>query len=145
MANTLNVSLKSLNRDMTFAAKGQSGHFTMMDAKEEAGGNGAATTPMELALEALGGCTGLDTISILKKKRVSFSHLDINLSAERSAEHPKVFTTIHLEFVLHSNDGEKAKKSLDRAVELSHEKYCSVAAMLKPMVKMTLETSVVKE
>lgn len=145
MANTMKVSLKSLNRDMTFAAKGQTGHFTMMDAKEEVGGNGAATTPMELMLEALGGCTGLDTISILKKKRVSFSHLEIILNGERSDEHPKVFTSIHLEFILHSNDGDKALTSLERAVELSHEKYCSVAAMLKPTVKMTIETKVVEE
>jgi putative redox protein len=145
MANTLKVSLKSLNRDLTFAAKGQTGHFTMMDAKEEKGGNSAAGTPMELVLEALGGCTGLDVISILKKKRVSFSHLDINLDAERSDEHPKVFTSINIEFILYSNDGDKALTSLERAVELSHEKYCSVAAMLKPTVKMTIETKVIEE
>ena len=119
MANSLKVTLKSLNKDMTFAAKGQTGHFTMMDAKEEIGGNGAAGTPMELVLEALGGCTGLDVISILKKKRISFSHLEIHLNAERSEEHPKVFTNIHIEFVLFSNDGDKALNGLERAVKLS--------------------------
>lgn len=73
MANTMNVTLKSLNKDMTFAAKGPTGHFTLMDAKEEVGGNGAATTPMELMLQSLGGCTGMDTLSILKKENPIFS------------------------------------------------------------------------
>ena len=145
MANSMKVSLKSLNQDMTFAAKGPSGHFTMMDAKAEIGGNGAATTPMALMLESLGGCTGMDTISILKKKRIPFSHLEINLSSERSEEHPKVFTSIHLEFILYSNAGEKAEKALKRAVELSHDRYCSVAAMLKQSVKMSLDTKVIEE
>jgi putative redox protein len=71
--------------------------------------------------------------------------LDINLDAERSDEHPKVFTSINIEFILYSNDGDKALTSLERAVELSHEKYCSVAAMLKPTVKMTIETKVIEE
>lgn len=145
MSNTLNVQLQSLNQDMTFAAKGQTGHWLMMDAKKEAGGNGGATSPMEMVLEALGGCTGLDTISILNKKRVSFSHLEINISAERSDEHPKVFTSIHMEFILHTHDGEKALKSLERSVELSYDKYCSVAAMLKPSVKITHETKIVEK
>ena len=144
MANPLQVNLTSLNQNMTFAAMGQSGHWLMMDAKKEFGGNGGASTPMELVLEALGGCTGLDVISILNKKRTSYSHLEINLNAERSDEHPKVFTSIHMEFILHSNDGEKALKSLGRSVALSHDRYCSVAAMLKHSVKITHETKIVE-
>ena len=145
MANTLKVSLKSLNRDMTFAGKGQTGHWIMMDAKEEVGGNGAASTPMELMLQSLGGCTGMDTLSILKKKRTPFTFMEIILNSERSNEHPKVFTSIHIEFILHSNGGEKALKNLKRAVELSHDRYCSVAAMLKPTVKMTHECKIIEE
>ena len=142
MANALKVKLVSLNSDMTFAAKSNTGHFTVMDAKAELGGNGAAATPIELLLESLGGCQGMDTLAILKKKRIAFTHLDIELSGERAEEHPKVYTDIHIKFTLYSNEGEKALKSLQRAVELSHEKYCSVAAMLKGNVNITHETQV---
>jgi len=145
MANNLQVTLKSINKDMTFAAKGQTGHWTMMDAKAEVGGNGGAASPMELLLEALGGCTGLDTISILKKKRTAFSHLEINIKGDRTDQHPKVYTHIHMEFTLYSNDGDKALKNLKRAVQLSHDNYCSVAAMLKNSVKITHECKVVEE
>jgi len=145
MAKEISVTLKSLNNEMTFAAKGPTGHWTMMDAKADVGGNAGAASPMELVLEALGGCTGLDTISILKKKRTPFSHLDINIKGDRTEEHPKVYTHIHMEFILYSNDGEKALKSLKRAVALSHDKYCSVAAMLKNSVEISHECNVVEE
>lgn len=145
MANSLSVKLISLNNDMTFAAKGSSGHFTLFDAKEEVGGNGAAATPMEIFLEALGACQGMDTLAILKKKRISFSHLDINLKGDRSEEHPKVYTDVHMVFTLYSNDGDKALKSLERAVQLSNDKYCSIAAMLKGNVNITFEVKVLSE
>lgn len=145
MSNSMNVKLISLNNDMTFAAKGNSGHFTLFDAKEEIGGNGAAATPMEVVLEALGGCQGMDTIAILKKKRISFTHLEIDLQGKRAEEYPKIYTDIHVIFTLYSNDGEKALKSLERAVELSNNKYCSVAAMLKGNVNITYEAKVLPE
>ncbi|MFA6617734.1 MAG: OsmC family protein [Candidatus Neomarinimicrobiota bacterium] len=145
MANPVNVKLISLNNDMTFVAKSNSGHFTLFDAKEEVGGNGAAATPIEIVLEALGGCQGMDTLAILKKKRISFAHLDIELKGERAEEHPKVYTDIHMVFTLYSNDGDKALKSLERAIQLSNDKYCSVAAMLKGNVNITFEAQVLPE
>ena len=144
MANPLSVTLKSLNRDMTFAAKGMSNHWHMIDTKEEIGGNAGAPTPMEMVLEALGGCTGMDTLSILKKKRTPFSHLDIFLNGERSEEHPKVFTDIHIKFVLHSDGGEKALRDLETAAKLSSEKYCSVSAMLSGKVNITHEVEIIE-
>lgn len=144
MANVLNVNLQSLNQDMTFAAKGGSGHWIMLDTKVENGGNEAATTPMELLLKSLGGCTGMDTLAILKKKRTPFSYLEINITGERAEDHPKVFTKIHVKFILHSNGGDKVLNNLERAVQLSHDKYCSVAAMLKNTVEITNECEVVE-
>ncbi len=143
MSNTLKVKLQSLNQDMTFAAKGKSNHWHMIDTKEEIGGNGAAPTPMELVLEALGGCTGMDAIAILKKKRTPFTQLEIELSAERADEHPKIFTDINIKFTLHTDGGEKALRDLQTAVKLSSEKYCSVAAMLRGNVNITHESEIV--
>ncbi|MDZ7821042.1 MAG: OsmC family protein [Candidatus Marinimicrobia bacterium] len=88
MASTVKVQLQSLNRDLTFAAKSASGHWTMIDTGEKGGGNQAAPTPLELLLEALGGCTGMDTLSILKKKRTPFRHLEIFIEGEKREEHP---------------------------------------------------------
>lgn len=142
MANKLEVKLQSLNKDLTFAAKGMSQHWHMIDTKDVVGGNNAAPTPMEMVLEALGGCTGMDTLSILKKKRTPFTELEIFLSGERSDEHPKVFTDINIKFVLHSDGGEKALRDLQTAVKLSSEKYCSVAAMLRGNVTITHESEI---
>lgn len=131
MANAVNVELHSLNQDLTFAAKGKSGHWLMIDASKEVGGNAGGNAPLEMLLQALGGCTGMDVISILKKKRTPFSKLDIFVNAEKRDEHPKILTKINLRFVLHSAGGEKALRDLERAVELSYDKYCTVANMLK--------------
>ena len=85
-------------------------------------------SPMELVLVSLGGCTAMDVISILEKKRQEVTNFEILLHANRSSEHPKVFTEITIEFVVtgHGIDEEAVK----RAVELSESKYCSVSAML---------------
>jgi putative redox protein len=145
MGNNLRVELQSLGRNLTFASKSGSGHWHMMDTKEEIGGNNAATTPMEMLLEALGGCTGMDTLSILRKKRTPFSRLDIHIDSERAEEHPKVYTKINLRFTLYSNGGEKALRDLQRAAMLSNDKYCSISAMLRSTTEITLETEIVDE
>ena len=142
MSTPLKVNLQSLNKNMTFAAKGMSKHWHMIDTKEEIGGNAAAPTPMEMVLEALGGCTGMDAIAILKKKRTPFSQLDIELTGERAEEHPKIFTDINIKFILHTDGGEKALRDLQTAVKLSSEKYCSVAAMLRGNVNITHESEI---
>lgn len=100
-------------------------------------------TPMELVLVALGGCTGMDVISILQKMRQDVKGFEINLLAERANEHPKVFTKINLEYVVYgSNIDESAVK---RAIELSQEKYCSVGGMLKKSVELTYSYKIINE
>jgi len=145
MGKNLKVELQSLGRQLTLASRSGSGHWHMMDTKEEIGGMNAATTPMEMVLEALGGCTGMDTLSILRKKRTPFSRLEILIDSERAEEHPKVYTKINLHFILHSNGGEKALRDLQKAVMLSNDKYCSVSAMLRSTTKITIETEIVDE
>jgi putative redox protein len=114
---------------MTFIGKAGTNHLVPMDTTPDFGGDSSATKPLELLLLALGGCTGMDIVSLLKKMRQDFSGIEMNLTAERSEEHPNVYTKIDLEYVIYGRgiDEEKVK----RAVELSQEKYCSVSAMLR--------------
>jgi len=98
-------------------------------------------TPMELVLMALGGCTGMDVISILQKMRQDVKDFEVNLSAERAQEHPKIFTRINLEYVVYGSNIEE--NSLKRAIELSQEKYCGVGNMLKKAAEITYSWKIV--
>lgn len=99
-----------------------------MDTTPDFGGDGSATKPLELLLLALGGCTGMDVVSMLNKMRVSFTAFELNLLADRAEDHPRVYTRIKLEYVITSRDADEVK--VKRAIDLSREKYCSVSAML---------------
>lgn len=142
MANTLNVHLKSMGKDTTFNSLGSSGHWLTLDSKPAVGGHEAGPTPMEMILNGLGGCMGMDVISILKKMRTPFTQLEIKVDGERREEHPKSFTKIHIHFLIHSSDADKAEKDLKRSVDLSFERYCSVADMLKKSCDISLSTEV---
>ncbi len=120
---------------VTFVGRTDSNHWVAMDGPAEFGGSNAATRPKELILLALGGCTGGDVVSILKKKRVSVDTVEVRLTAEVADEHPQVFTKIHVEYVLFG-DGIR-KEDVERAIELSETKYCSVSAMLRGTVAIT--------
>lgn len=119
---------------ISLAGKTDSNHWIVMDGPPEFGGNDAGIRPKELLL-TLGGCTASDVITILKKKRVAVEDVEIHVTAEQRDEHPQVFTKIHLEYVIrgegiHSQD-------VERAIELSESKYCSVSAMLRAAVRIT--------
>ncbi len=91
--------------------------------------------PLELLLLGLAGCTTMDVVSVLQKKRQPFTDVQVNVSAERAEEHPKVYTKIHLEFVV---QGQGVKpQAVERAIELSQTKYCPAAAMLGKAVNIT--------
>lgn len=122
-------------RGLTFTARAGSNHWVSMDGPEELGGSRAASSPKELLLMALGGCTGSDVASILQKKRAPLRGMEILLTATVAEEHPQVFTDIHLEYVFYG-DGLKIA-DIERAIELSSTKYCSVTAMLRPSVTLT--------
>ena len=119
----------------SFIGKADSNHWTAIDVSKDTCGSDAATHPMELVLLALGSCAGSDIVSILKKKQVLLEGFEINIDAERADSYPKVFTKIHLEYVFY---GKQIKPNhVERAISLSHEKYCSVMGMLKKSVKIT--------
>jgi len=120
---------------MTFAGKADSGHWMMMDGPAQLGGSDAGSRPKELVLIALGGCTGSDVASILQKKRVPFEDLELHLTADAAEEHPQVYKSIHIEYVVFGENINAA--DLERAIELSTTKYCSVSAMLRASVEIT--------
>ncbi len=107
----------------------EKGHKTCFDATMDFSGPAKYASPMDTVLEALGACSMMDVIAILKKMRKELILLEVALDAERAEEHPKVFTSIHLKYRLNSPDGTLA--DLKKATALSMEKYCSVAAMLR--------------
>ena len=125
---TKKVYLKQV-KGLTLAAKGESNHWITMDGPENLGGNNAGIRPKELVLIALAGCTGSDVVSILQKKRINLTDFEINISAQQTEEHPKVFTHIDLEYVFYGKGIQS--KDLERAIELSTQTYCGVSTMLK--------------
>jgi putative redox protein len=134
--------LKSI-QGCSFVGKADSNHWVVIDTRKEVSGSDAATHPMELVLLALGSCTGCDVLSILKKKKVQLDDAEIYIDAERSEEHPKVFTKIHLEFVFSGKDLNPIH--LERAIELSQQKYCPVSAMLRPTVPISTSFRIVEK
>lgn len=110
---------------LRFEARTPSGHALLLDSAQ---GAGAGPTPMELVLVTLGGCTGMDVISILQKQRQPVTGLEVVVQAERAAEHPRVYTGYEVTYIVHGK-GIK-REAVERAVSLSEEKYCSVGIML---------------
>jgi len=129
-------------RGVTLAGKSDTNHWVLMDGSEEFGGSRAASSPKELVLIGLGGCTANDVVNILKKKRVKLDGFEMNLTAEESNEHPKVFTKINIEYVFYGND--IAVKDVERAIELSTTKYCSISKMLEKSVELTHSYSIME-
>ena len=125
---------------MSFTAETNSGFNVNMDTPVDHGGNGTGPSPMELVLVSLGGCTAMDVISILEKKRQDVTNFEILLHADRATEHPKVFTEITIEFVVTGHDIDE--EAVKRAVELSETKYCSASAMLSKSAKIHTKITV---
>ena len=123
-------------RGITFVGKtDDTNHWVTMDGPDNFGGSGAAIRPKELLLLSLGGCTGADVIAILQKKRIKLDDFQINISAEQTETHPKVFSKINLEYVFTGKDIKE--KDVERAIELSQTTYCGVTAMLQKSVEIT--------
>jgi len=132
----MKVEIKQID-GIALAGKGDTGHWVTMDGPAEFKGYSAATRPMELFLMGLGGCTSMDVISILQKKRVKLDHYECHLEAERAAQHPHVFKWIKIKFIFYGKD--IPREACARAIELSEEIYCSASAMLKKSVDITTE------
>ncbi|AYN97147.1 MULTISPECIES: OsmC family protein [Pseudomonas] len=112
-----------------FLGESGSGHVVVMDGPPDHGGRNLGVRPMEALLIGLGGCTSFDVMSILKKSRQAVESCEAFLEAERAESEPKVFTKIHIRFVVKGRDLKEAQ--VKRAIELSAEKYCSASIMLE--------------
>jgi len=134
----MKIELKQVQGN-SYVGKGESNHWVPVDTSVNSDGSAAGTSPMELVLIGLAGCTAMDVESILKKKRAELRKLELEVTAERAAEHPKVFTEIRIVYIIHGN---VRQSDAEHAVALSHEKYCSAAGSLK--AKITYEIRVVE-
>ena len=126
---------------MAFVAETGSGHLLAMDGAVEGGGRNLAPRPMETVLAGTGGCTAYDVVLILKRGRQQVSGCVVKIDAERAATEPKVFTRIHMHFTVSGKDLNEA--AVARAIQLSHEKYCSASAMLAKTAHMTTAFDIV--
>jgi putative redox protein len=137
----MNVRIKWID-NMTFVGEAGSGHAVIMDGPPDHGGRNLATRPMEMVLMGLGGCTAFDIMNILKKARQVVTGCEVNVEAERADGIPAVFTRIHVHYVVRGQG--LADKQVQRAVELSAEKYCSVTVMLAKSVAITHDYEVIE-
>ena len=120
---------------MVFAAETASGHLLTMDGAAEGGGRNLAPRPMETVLAGTGGCTAYDVVLILQRGRHAVTGCQVKLTSERAPADPKVFTRIHMHFVV-SGAG-LTDAAVGRAVQMSHEKYCSASIMLAKTAEVT--------
>lgn len=128
---------------ITFMGESGSGHAVIMDGAPDVGGRNLGIRPMEMLLIGAGGCTAIDVVMILEKSRQDVTDCEVQIEAERATEHPKVFTTIHMHFVV---KGRNLKpETVERAVKLSAEKYCSASIMLGKTARVTHDFEVVEE
>ena len=122
-------------QDVSFKGNSESGHEVVLDGPEELGGKGLGMRPMEMMLIGMGGCTSFDVVTILKRSRQQITGCIAEIEATRADEIPKVFTSIHIHFLIKGIDLQE--KAVERAVELSANKYCSASIMLGKSVKIT--------
>ena len=134
MAEQMTATVR-LATDMRFDAEAGSGHHIALDAAEHGGGQNAGFRPMELLLVGLGGCTGMDVISILRKKRQQVTGYEVHVSGIRAEDHPMVFVEIT---VVHIVTGHHIQpEAVARAIQLSEERYCGAGAMLGKVAHLT--------
>jgi putative redox protein len=128
---------------MTFHGTADSGFTIQMDAHPSVGGDDSGFRPLELLLVGLGGCTAMDVISILRKKRQEISAFEVQLHTDRAPEHPKVFTAITINYIIRGRNVDP--KAIERAISLSATKYCSAQAMLAETATITSNYEILEE
>ncbi len=121
--------------EVMFVAESGSGHSVVIDGPPEHGGRNLGIRPMELLLQGLGGCTAFDVMMMLKKARQPVMDCVVELEAQRAETEPKVFTKIHIRFIV--TGAGVSEKHLQRAIKLSAEKYCSASIMLGQVAEIT--------
>ena len=130
----MNISVNWVD-GMLMVGKSHSGHSITMDGPPEIGGDNLGVRPMEMLLLGVAGCTMIDVVTTLKKMRQELTHCETKVNAERADDHPKVFTDIHIHFLVKGNDLDS--KKVEKAITLSAEKYCSASIMLGKTASIT--------
>jgi putative redox protein len=125
---------------LQFVGQPTSGHAIVMDGDTSAGGHDTAVRPMELLLLGIGGCSGMDVISVLKKKKQEVTAFEIIVNGNKAEEYPKKFTDISLEFVIKGKN--ISEEAVRKAIDLSMNKYCSVKATLEGSAKIIFSYSI---
>ena len=136
----MNISVNWVD-GMLMVGKSHSGHSITMDGPPEIGGDNLGVRPMEMLLLGVAGCTMIDVVTTLKKMRQDLTNCETKLSAERAEEHPKVFTDIHIQFIVKGQDLDP--KKVEKAITLSAEKYCSASIMLGKTASITHDFEIV--
>ena len=137
----MNISVNWVD-GLLMVGKSDSGHTITMDGPPESGGENLGVRPMEMLLLGVAGCTMIDVVTTLKKMRQDLSHLETKINAERATDHPKVFTDIHIQFIVKGKDLDA--KKVDKAITLSAEKYCSASIMLGETATITHDFEVIE-
>ena len=137
----MNISVKWID-GMLMVGQSDSGHAIVMDGPPEIGGENLGVRPMEMLLLGMTGCTVIDVISTLKKMREDVVDCQTQVSADRSEEYPKVFTNIHVHFVLRGKQLNPSK--VDKAIKLSAEKYCSASIMIGKTAIITHDYEIIE-
>ena len=137
----MNISVNWVD-GLLMVGKSDSGHTITMDGPPESGGENLGVRPMEMLLLGVAGCTMIDVVTTLKKMRQDLSHLETKINAERATDHPKVFTDIHIQFILKGQNLDE--KKVDKAITLSADKYCSASIMLGETATITHDFKVIE-
>ena len=137
----MNISVNWVD-GLLMVGKSDSGHTITMDGPPESGGENLGVRPMEMLLLGVAGCTMIDVVTTLKKMRQDLSYLETKINAERATDHPKVFTNIHIQFILKGQNLDE--KKVDKAITLSAEKYCSASIMLGETATITHDFQIIE-
>lgn len=129
--------------DVCFMGETDSGHAVVMDGAPDIGGRNLGPRPMEMLLLGAGGCTSVDVMMILKKSRQDVTACEVVLEADRAEDHPKVFTKINMHFIVRGRN--LKPETVERAIQLSAEKYCSATIMLAKTAAVTHDFEIVEE
>ncbi len=128
---------------MQFVGEASSGHAIVLDTKTGSGGRDTGTSPMELVLVGLAGCTAMDVRAILARKRQDMTGLQVKVEAERADQHPRVYTEIRMTYVVRGRG--LSEKAVADAIRLSQDKYCSASAMLAKTANISYTYHIVSE
>jgi putative redox protein len=128
---------------LQFVGQADSGHAIVLDSDSGVGGQNSGLRPMELLAIGLGGCSGMDVASILKKKKEKLSGLEINVEAKKAEDHPQKYTDMRIEFIVKGKN--LSEEAVKKAIQLSMDKYCSVKATLEGTAAISFNYKIIEE